>query len=331
MTELSTLLLVTHPDGLSDSPRGWSDRLVKLIRTDVNLGSNEVSVTVEDLGLDPLNDSEAPSSSILLETFMPSFLGGHRDQSLYYNTYLAQYLLTNYQNVIIDWDQFDTPVEAVFVIDTLVAASGAQATPKVYCVETASIVASGSAISYNATQYANREFTTVSLTVAASTGVRNYRIIYDANFGSGTYADILAVANVRLRSSLTSGFGNWTDVVYNAGHYTGSGTITWTVQAGDVEQFAYTYNGGKSIRFKLGLLTTTLAGTGNILYVTLPFTASTPVDGVCRILDNGSPTIGFLRVNAGSNQLQIFRENAANFAASTNLTAVLADFTMRVA
>jgi hypothetical protein len=52
MTELTSPLLITHPDGLSASENGWVARLVRLVRTDVDLTGSEVHMTVEDLGID---------------------------------------------------------------------------------------------------------------------------------------------------------------------------------------------------------------------------------------------------------------------------------------
>lgn len=49
LKELAQPLLVTHPDGISDSETGWHDRLAKLIRADVDPASADVNVTVEDL------------------------------------------------------------------------------------------------------------------------------------------------------------------------------------------------------------------------------------------------------------------------------------------
>lgn len=77
--------------------------------------------------------------------------------------------------------------------------------------------------------------------------------------GAQTIAQIIAAATGAVITVPT----------FDAAIYTGSGTLVWTVAAGDVNNFRYSKN-GKIWTLWLSLTTTTISGTGNNLKVTLP-------------------------------------------------------------
>jgi hypothetical protein len=65
--------------------------------------------------------------------------------------------------------------------------------------------------------------------------------------------------------------GAYIDVAYNSGDFTAqSGTVTWTVDSGDMVTNAY-YVKGNQVFFKLKILTSTLSPGANFLDVVIPY------------------------------------------------------------
>lgn len=121
----------------------------------------------------------------------------------------------------------------------------------------------------------------------------------------------------------TSPMGAWTDIAHAGGNFTGSGTITWTVAAGDQTTLAYTRI-GTSLIIAFEIVNTTVSGTGSELRIALPLslTAAKAVLTACYIIDNGTRTTGWCGVGSGSSYISINRTDNANFAASTDATSV---------
>jgi hypothetical protein len=121
-----------------------------------------------------------------------------------------------------------------------------------------------------------------------------------------------------------SGGDAWITPTFAAGNFTGNGSMTWTVEAGDVATFAYRIN-GKTMTVAFVLDTTTIGGTANfILFITIPAgkVAAKTMSNPVWILNNGTYEIGRVSVAASGTSLNILRPNVANFALSTNNNSV---------
>jgi len=144
--------------------------------------------------------------------------------------------------------------------------------------------------------------------------------------GSGTARYVYDGTTSRWRL-LIHDQGAWITPAYAAGDFTGGGSMTWTVDSGDVSAYAYWLKGRTLIvRWKLG--TTSIGGTLNtIVQIKIPggFSGVTSTTsghmygqgGVFAnlsgaIVDTGAPT-----------QIQLYTANfgAANYAASTNTSS----------
>lgn len=123
----------------------------------------------------------------------------------------------------------------------------------------------------------------------------------------------------------------WTTPAFNAGDFTASESMTWTVEEGDVLSFAYNIL-GKVMICAFRLATTTVGGTlSDALLIKIPAgkTATKIMENhLSRLVDNNVKTEGFCYTN-GTN-ICIARSDQANFAASTNLTTVIGQITFEI-
>ena len=113
---------------------------------------------------------------------------------------------------------------------------------------------------------------------------------------------------------------------YTAGNYTAGGTMTWTVDSGDVFAESFT-EVGTTQWFSFVLTTTTVGGTANPeLRVTLPNsrTATRTTSGVCVGLDNGTNYNGMWQVLSGNTYASLYSvpNTSTNWTLSTNATQV---------
>ncbi|MHB1260323.1 MAG: hypothetical protein ACYC2H_01265 [Thermoplasmatota archaeon] len=118
--------------------------------------------------------------------------------------------------------------------------------------------------------------------------------------------------------------GTPSDITYSAGNFTGSGTITWTVESGDVLSNHYV-EFGKTMLWTFAVGTTTVAGTGEQLRITIPNsrTAAKASSGACVGSDNASVVSVFGQVVSGNTYLQLTKDvNGGNWSAATNTTQV---------
>lgn len=148
--------------------------------------------------------------------------------------------------------------------------------------------------------------------------------------GSGTTGTILDQAKFNeIRDYIGAA---WSSVSYNAGDFTASGSMTWTVASGDVGMFKYVQV-GKTMHVHLVLTTTTVGGTPSTgLRVALPggVTLSGASRGVYWYLDNG--TEGFGGYVVVGSYVEFFKSNSGtNWTASTNNTAIYASITFEIA
>lgn len=118
-------------------------------------------------------------------------------------------------------------------------------------------------------------------------------------------------------------FGFYITPTFNAGNFTGSGSMTWTVQSTDIITEKYTIIGKTLILF-LSIENSSVGGTLSFsLIYTLPNGLTISGNIVLygpRISDNGTNNLGLLQ--AGGNQIFIIKQSGANYLASTNNTAV---------
>lgn len=120
----------------------------------------------------------------------------------------------------------------------------------------------------------------------------------------------------------------WNTVSFNAGNFTGSGSMTWTVDSGDQGTNAYSVVGSQ-VTWTFGFSTTTVGGTpSSELRVTLPggFTATgTSTNGTLVYADNGTVGSGLWVVSAGNTYAALYKDIAAqNWSAATNATSIRA-------
>jgi hypothetical protein len=162
--------------------------------------------------------------------------------------------------------------------------------------------------------------------VPGTTSAKKLTVIDSAGTGLAYINGVGDFANIGTITERGRGvpIGDWISPSFNAGDYTGRASMTWTVASGDVMTFAYTMR-GKTMTVSLVLLTTTVGGTPSTsLQVAIPggFTAAKAMQSVCEVLDNGARTTGRINVAASGTLIAIQRTDLANWAASTDNTAV---------
>lgn len=125
--------------------------------------------------------------------------------------------------------------------------------------------------------------------------------------------------------------GAWISVPYSAGDFTASGSMTWTVESGDLQTFSYLLR-GRTLSIALGVSASSIGGTlSNGLLVAIPGGFSAPVltQVPCIVSDSAIGTsIG--RWFASGTSLTIRRADGSNFAASTNNAGVQASIAFEV-
>lgn len=150
-----------------------------------------------------------------------------------------------------------------------------------------------------------------------------------ATSGAATFAENVTVASGKTLTLNAAVLGAWTAVAFNAGNFTGSGTITWTVASGDQSFFTYTII-GKTMIVAFRIATTTVAGTGTELLITIPASKTVASTGaywnaVAMVTDNGAAwKPATMYVEAGGTKIRIQNgiETGSNWTAATDATAV---------
>jgi hypothetical protein len=170
------------------------------------------------------------------------------------------------------------------------------------------------------------------------------------NSGSSTYklANYAMSGNTPLAAPATNGVGGSATYIYNsgawrlvahqqgqpitpayaAGHYTANGSMTWTVEAGDVQTDRWTLI-GKHLFTTQYLYTTSVGGTLNTdLRIALPFGltgsgAYSQTGGLFRPSDNGSTTVpGYMLIGVAGTYITVNKNDVSNWSASTNGTVI---------
>jgi hypothetical protein len=110
--------------------------------------------------------------------------------------------------------------------------------------------------------------------------------------------------------------GAWITPTFNAGDYTASGAMTWTVTAPQQATFAYMVR-GKTMSVMLQLNGTTIGGVPSAtLSIALPggFVVEHSAGGGISLLSNNAWTLGIWRVSATGNAISVQRGDTTPFA-----------------
>jgi hypothetical protein len=124
----------------------------------------------------------------------------------------------------------------------------------------------------------------------------------------------------------------WTTPAFDAGNFSGGGSMTWTVESGDVVTYAYTIV-GKTMTLAFSLDTTTVGGTpSDELLITIPAskTATKTIYAAAFISDDGSRSIGVCRSVASRTTIGVLLASAGNFTASTDNTIIRGEITFQI-
>ena len=120
--------------------------------------------------------------------------------------------------------------------------------------------------------------------------------------------------------------GAWVEIPFDAGNFTSSGTMTWTVEAGDV--FAHRYlRLNKLLILQFVSSNTTVGGTPSTeLRVALPpgivaVGSTTPV-GVVRVAESGVYDLGWAFTHSTWGYIRVTTADTGVWAATTNQTHV---------
>lgn len=145
--------------------------------------------------------------------------------------------------------------------------------------------------------------------------------------GSGTTGTVLSDAffdqiKAYIDDSIAVIVGPWTDVPYNAGNFGASGSMTWTVDAGDVLMNRY-LRLGKTVIWSVYLFTTTIGGTAsNQLRINLPIVAATAAktqfNAAATYIGDGGANVPGIIDTGGGTYITISKQNLANYTIAAN-------------
>ena len=120
-------------------------------------------------------------------------------------------------------------------------------------------------------------------------------------------------------------FPAWTQYTYNAGDFTGAGSMTWTVATASVANISYAI-AGKWMAITIGVIQSSVGGTvASSLQFTIPGgkLSKTRADGTCIVTDNGTVGLGRIGCNIPSSSVIVFQKpDGSNFITSTTNTSV---------
>jgi hypothetical protein len=153
--------------------------------------------------------------------------------------------------------------------------------------------------------------------------------------GPGTAtADTTTIAASRGYSERlrTVPLGEWTTPSFDAGDYTGSGSMTWTVDSGDVTTMSYTLVGTTMV-LSFFLTSTSVGGTpDSVLQIAIPggFTAVSRMRNPINVLNGGAQSTGLAEVQASQPFVFVYKDFAAT-TYSAGATDVYGQITFEVA
>lgn len=144
-----------------------------------------------------------------------------------------------------------------------------------------------------------------------------------SNGATSSYVYVRSVAVTNSGSVVSA-----TNVSFSAGNFTGSASMTWTVQSGDVDAFRYSIV-NKVMRVSLVLETTTVGGTAD-RYLQVAIPAGKTALGITRATysyNEGSAwKVGQVSVVDGGSVIRLEREDGSNWSLTTNTTYVSLTF-----
>lgn len=151
--------------------------------------------------------------------------------------------------------------------------------------------------------------------------------------GSNTTGTIVNNANVWTPIQSYVG-GAWTAVAFNAGNFTANGSMTWTVESGDVENNRYLVI-GKTLFWSLGIVTSTIGGTPNTeLRATIPggeVAAATGFYTRCAYAVNNGSVVEARAVVAAATYVALLRNDGANWSTGTNNNVIQFNIVLHIA
>ncbi len=145
------------------------------------------------------------------------------------------------------------------------------------------------------------------------------------------HSTITATGSIAERKR-TIPLGEWYDVPFVPGNFTGFTTMTWTVTAAGQKTCAYTLIGMTMI-FAFDLRSTTIGGvTTAAVQILIPggWFAKNTLRNPCYLIDNGVISTGYALVTANSNLVQVFRTDNVPFTAAAATTTVQGEITFPV-
>lgn len=181
---------------------------------------------------------------------------------------------------------------------------------------------------------------TYGIRIAGSVGTS--RIVLDENIVSLSisYANALLISSGAIRNGVNTiagvrvgGQGNWTTPAFAAGDFTASGTMTWTLAAGDVDTYAYTVK-DRVMTVSFALKQTTVGGVlGTTLKIKIPagFVATKNMfSATANILDNAVIKPGYAYVLATGTVINVEKQDGTNWTAAADTTAVYGQISFEV-
>lgn len=128
--------------------------------------------------------------------------------------------------------------------------------------------------------------------------------------------------------------GEWTAVPFSSFDFTGSGTLSWAVESGDMLTFAYMAL-GHTLWMSIYINTSSVSGTGAELRVAIPpgYTIARTMRGPVGATDAAVDAEGaFWQASAGASYVAFFRDAAASNwnSAASNSTSVFGTFCVEV-
>ena len=126
--------------------------------------------------------------------------------------------------------------------------------------------------------------------------------------------------------------GAWVSPSYSAGNFTAGGSMTWTVDIGDITTYAYQII-GKTMTVVFFITATTVAGTPAInLIIAVPASkvATKTISNTLYYSDNGTIGAGLVSITAAGTSINLYKSGFSNWTGATNTTAVYGELTFEI-
>ena len=129
------------------------------------------------------------------------------------------------------------------------------------------------------------------------------------------------------------GWPTMIDVPYDVNNFFANGTMTWAVDATDIDHFTYSVL-GRLMYFSLGInLASSVGGTPSTeLRAKVPggFLVNKTMIFPIYIVDNSTRSVGNCICSIGDSFVKFRKNDLSNWTASTNATAVFANFFIEI-